>query len=96
MLLSCAVTTVVMVLLPTLSASAPEALPLVVVLSHLVHFVLATPILLAALVDYSLAHQATVRATILLLPLLMIVQAVFVAGVAVMISSAAVLFRDAA
>ncbi|MGZ5475494.1 MAG: ABC transporter permease [Thermoanaerobaculia bacterium] len=71
-----------------------EALPLVVVLSHLVHFALATPILLAALVGYTLAGQATVRATILLLPVLMLVQAVFVAGVAVMISSAAVLFRD--
>lgn len=71
-----------------------EALPLVVVMSHLVHFVLATPILLAALVGYTLAGGATVRATILLLPVLMLLQAIFVAGVAVTVSSAAVLFRD--
>ena len=71
-----------------------EALPLVVVLSHLVHFVLATPILLAALVAYTLAGQATVSATILLLPVFMLLQAVFVAGIAVMVSSASVLFRD--
>ncbi|HEX9162326.1 MAG TPA: ABC transporter permease [Thermoanaerobaculia bacterium] len=71
-----------------------EALPMVVVLSHLVHFVLATPILLAALVAYTLAGQAAVRATILLLPLLMLLQAVFVAGIAVTVASAAVLFRD--
>ncbi|HEY8713562.1 MAG TPA: ABC transporter permease, partial [Thermoanaerobaculia bacterium] len=71
-----------------------EALPLVVVLSHLVHFVLATPILLAALVAYTLAGHATVRATILLLPILMALQTIFVAGVAVTVSSAAVLFRD--
>lgn len=71
-----------------------EALPLVVVLSHLVHFVLATPILLAALVAYTLAGHATVRATILLLPVFMVLQAIFVAGVAVTVSSASVLFRD--
>jgi lipopolysaccharide transport system permease protein len=71
-----------------------EALPLVVVMSHLVHFVLATPILLAALVGYTLAHQATVRATVLLLPVLMLLQAIFVAGIAITVSSAAVLFRD--
>ena len=71
-----------------------EALPLVVVTSHLVHFLLATPILLAALVGYTLAGRATISATLLLLPVLMAVQAVFVAGVAVTVSSAAVLFRD--
>src|SRR3954468_9355169 len=57
-----------------------EALPLVVVLSHLVHFIFAVPILLAALVAYTLAHQATISATILLLPVLMLLQAIFVAG----------------
>jgi len=71
-----------------------EALPLVVVTSHLVHFLLATPILLAALVVYTLAGQASIHATLLLLPLLMAIQAIFVAGIAVTVSSAAVLFRD--
>ncbi|HSP33332.1 MAG TPA: ABC transporter permease [Thermoanaerobaculia bacterium] len=71
-----------------------EALPLVVVASHLVHFLLATPILLAALIGYTIAGQASIHATLLLLPVLMAVQAVFVAGVAITVSSAAVLFRD--
>jgi len=71
-----------------------ESLPLVVVTSHLVHFVFATPVLLAALVGYTLSHQATVHVTILLLPVLMLLQTIFVAGVAVTVSSAAVLFRD--
>lgn len=71
-----------------------ESLPLVVVASHLVHFVLATPILLAALIAYTLAGQASIHATILLLPVLMLFQAIFVAGVSVTVSSASVLFRD--
>ena len=71
-----------------------EALPLVVVMSHLVHFLLAMPILLAALIAYTLAGQATVSATLLLLPILMLLQAIFVAGVSVTVASAAVLFRD--
>jgi ABC-type polysaccharide/polyol phosphate export permease len=71
-----------------------EALPLVVVLSHLVHFALATPILLAALVGYTLAGKVTIQLSILLLPLLMFLQTVFVAGLAMTVSSAAVLFRD--
>jgi ABC-type polysaccharide/polyol phosphate export permease len=71
-----------------------EALPLVVVLSHLVHFALAIPILLLALAIYVVLGQVTLSATILLVPLLMVVQSVFVAGVAMCISSAAVLLRD--
>jgi ABC-type polysaccharide/polyol phosphate export permease len=71
-----------------------EALPLVVVLSHLVHFALAIPILLAALLVFMLLGQATISITILLLPLLMLVQTVFVAGIAMTVSSASVLFRD--
>jgi lipopolysaccharide transport system permease protein len=71
-----------------------EALPLVVVLSHLVHFALAIPILLAAMIGFTLAGQATIGATILLVPVVMLVQTVFVAGVAMTVSSASVLFRD--
>lgn len=71
-----------------------EALPLVVVSSHLVHFALAVPVLLAALVAFTLAGQAEVTLPILLLPVLMLVQTAFVAGVAMCVSSAAVLFRD--
>lgn len=71
-----------------------EALPLVVVLSHLVHFALAVPVLLAALVAFTLAGQAVVTAAILMLPVLMLLQTVFVAGVAMVVSSASILFRD--
>jgi lipopolysaccharide transport system permease protein len=71
-----------------------EALPLVVVLSHLVHFGLAIPVLLAALVGFTLAGQATVSTMILLVPVLMLIQTLFVAGIAMIVSSASVLFRD--
>jgi ABC-type polysaccharide/polyol phosphate export permease len=71
-----------------------EALPIVVVLSHLVHFALALPVLLAALVGYTLAGKATIGATILLLPVVMLLQTAFVAGIAMTVSSASVLFRD--
>jgi len=71
-----------------------EALPLVVVFSHLVHFALAIPILLLALGIYVFLGQATISATILLVPVLMLFQTVFVAGICMVISSAAVLLRD--
>jgi ABC-type polysaccharide/polyol phosphate export permease len=71
-----------------------EALPLVVVLSHLVHFALAIPILLAAIGVYAVLGEFTITATMLLAPVLMLVQCVFVAGLAMTVSSASVLFRD--
>ncbi|HEX6099502.1 MAG TPA: ABC transporter permease [Thermoanaerobaculia bacterium] len=71
-----------------------EALPLVVVLSHLVHFVLAIPILLAAIGAYALMGQFEFNLTILLVPVLMLLQTMFVAGIAMTVSSASVLFRD--
>lgn len=71
-----------------------EALPLVVVLSHLVHFALAIPILFAALLAFMFLGQATITGYIILVPLLMLLQSVFVAGIAMSVSSASVLFRD--
>src|SRR5438045_297439 len=71
-----------------------ESLPLVVVLSHLVHFALAVPVLLAAKIIFTLLHRTTMDATILLVPFVMLLQAIFVAGVAMCVSSASVLFRD--
>src|SRR5687768_5918963 len=59
-----------------------ESLPLVVVLSHLVHFAFALPVLLAAKVAFTLAGRTTMHTTILLVPVLMLLQAIFVAGVA--------------
>jgi lipopolysaccharide transport system permease protein len=71
-----------------------EALPIVVVLSHLVHFALAIPILLAAILAFAAMGKFTITATILLAPVLMLLQTMFVAGVAMTVSSASVLFRD--
>src|SRR5687768_10760042 len=71
-----------------------EALPLVVVLSHLVHFVAALPIMLAAIAGFTLLDKFEPSWTILLAPVLMLLQAIFVAGLAMIVSSASVLFRD--
>lgn len=71
-----------------------EALPIVVVLSHLVHFALAIPILLAAILVFAAMGKFTISATILLAPVLMLLQTMFVAGIAMTVSSASVLFRD--
>lgn len=71
-----------------------EALPLVVVLSHLVHFALAIPILLAATFAYAAMGRFELSPTMLLAPVLMLLQAMFTAGIALVISSASVLFRD--
>ncbi len=71
-----------------------EVLPIVVVASHLVHFLLALPVLLAALLVGILASDVPFGWPLLLAPLIMIVQMIFVAGVALAVSSTAVLFRD--
>lgn len=71
-----------------------EVLPIVVVASHLVHFLLALPILLIALTIGIVALDVPIGWPILLAPLIMIVQMIFVAGVALAIASTAVLFRD--
>lgn len=71
-----------------------EALPLVVVLSHLVHFALAVPVLVVATIGFALHGDIVLRPTMLLAIPLMVVQTLFVAGIAMTVSSAAVLFRD--
>ena len=71
-----------------------EALPLVVVASHLVHFVLALPILLLAVLVAGLLGKITVTPLILFAPVIMLLQTLFVAGIALAVSSASVLFRD--
>lgn len=71
-----------------------EALPLVVVLSHLVHFALAVPVLVVATIGFALHGDIALRPTMLLAIPLMVVQTLFVAGIAMTVSSAAVLFRD--
>jgi lipopolysaccharide transport system permease protein len=71
-----------------------EALPLVVVMSHLVHFVLALPILLVATVAFAWHADIRVHLTIALLPVLVLLQTIFVAGAAMTVASISVLFRD--
>ena len=71
-----------------------EALPLVVVLSHLVHFALAVPILVAATIGFALHGDIAMSPTMLLAIPLMVLQTFFVAGIAMTVASAAVLFRD--
>jgi ABC-type polysaccharide/polyol phosphate export permease len=71
-----------------------EALPIVVVLSHLVHFVLALPILALAMLGFAFFGGFTIKLTILLVPVLMLLQTAFVAGISMTVASASVLFRD--
>src|SRR5438045_6356770 len=71
-----------------------EALPLVVVLSHLVHFVLALPILFVAMIGYAWFGHQPIPITALLVPFLMVLQTIFVAGVVMCVASASVLLRD--
>jgi lipopolysaccharide transport system permease protein len=71
-----------------------EALPLVVVFSHLAHFALALPILLAAALLSALLGKSYLGLSILAVPLIMFLQTIFIAGLALTISSASVLFRD--
>ncbi len=71
-----------------------EVLALVVVLSHLVHFVLAMPVLLAAVAIYVALGKVTLSAAMLIAPLVMLVLGVFVSGIALVVSSVSVLFRD--
>jgi homopolymeric O-antigen transport system permease protein len=71
-----------------------EALPIVVVLSHLVHFALALPILLSAILAFAIFAKFHITMAILLTPFLMILQTLFVGGIALAVSSASVLFRD--
>jgi lipopolysaccharide transport system permease protein len=71
-----------------------EALPLVTVLSHLVHFALAVPVLVIATIGFALHGDIVMSPTMLLAIPLMVVQTLFVAGIAMTVASAAVLFRD--
>ncbi len=71
-----------------------ETLPLVVVLSHLVHFALALPVLFAAMGIYAYFGLAGIPVTALLVPFLMLLQTVFIAGLVMCVASASVLLRD--
>jgi ABC-type polysaccharide/polyol phosphate export permease len=66
-----------------------EVLPLVVVFSNLVHFLLGLPIVLMFLVLYGTLHGSLV-----FLPLVVLLQLVFTLGMALFISALSVHFRD--
>jgi lipopolysaccharide transport system permease protein len=68
-----------------------EVLPLVSVLANMVHFVLALPIVLAVLVAYR--HWPD-PAGLAWFPVVMLVQFVFTAGLALMLAALTVHFRD--
>jgi len=71
-----------------------EALPIVVVLSHLVHFALAMPVLIAAFGVALFLGKVTFHPVMLFAPALMLLEALFVVGIALAVSSVSVLFRD--
>jgi len=67
-----------------------EVLPLSVVLSNMVNFVLA----LIALFAMIFAFQVHLSASVLFLPLVLVVQVIFSAGVALFVSALTVFYRD--
>ena len=71
-----------------------ETLPLVVVLSHLVHFLLALPVLLGSLLVGAFMADVPITMAIFFAPVIVLLQTLFVAGVALVVSSVSVLFRD--
>jgi len=72
----------------------PEIFPAVTVLSHLVHHVLALPVLLAALAVAAVIGWHPFPVTVVLLPLALIPWVVTTFGLALAVSSLAVHFRD--
>ncbi len=72
----------------------PEVFPAVVVFSHLVHHLLALPVLLVAAVAATLTAHGTVSWTVLLLPAVLLPWLVAVGGVSLAVSALAVHFRD--
>ena len=72
----------------------PEVFPAVTVLSHLVHHLLALPILLLAMVAAALTDRMPFPWTVVLLPLVLALWLVAVAGLALGVAALAVHFRD--
>jgi lipopolysaccharide transport system permease protein len=73
---------------------APEVFPAVTVLSHLVHHVLALPVLLVATAIAAAVGKVRFPVTIVLLPIVLFLWVVAVAGVALAVAAVAVHFRD--
>jgi lipopolysaccharide transport system permease protein len=73
---------------------APEVFPAVTVLSHLVHHILALPVLLAAIVLAVALGKVHFPVTIVLLPVALLLWVVAVAGLSLAVAALAVHFRD--
>lgn len=74
-----------------------EVLPLSVMLSNLVHFLIALPVFfgLAAIMDIPGAEGGSFFPYLLWLPLIILVEAVFALGVSLILATANVFYRDA-
>jgi lipopolysaccharide transport system permease protein len=72
----------------------PEVFPAVTVSSHLVHHLLALPILLAVMGAYTIAGRMTFPWTIVLLPLVLALWVVTFGGLSLAVAALAVHFRD--
>ncbi len=72
----------------------PEVFPAVVVFSHLVHHLLALPVLLVAALATTFAGHGAVSWTVLLLPAVLLPWLVAVGGVSLAVAALAVHFRD--
>jgi len=72
----------------------PEIFPAVTVMSHLVHHLLALPVLLAALAAGALLHLHPFPLTVVLIPLALVPWILVTGGTAMAVSALAVHFRD--
>ena len=72
----------------------PEVFPAVTVLAHLVHHLLALPVLLVAMAAAALAGAMTFPWTVVLLPVAIVLWLVTVSGLVLAVASLGVHFRD--
>jgi lipopolysaccharide transport system permease protein len=73
---------------------APEVFPAVTVLSHLVHHLLALPVLLGATAVAAVLGRVSFPWTVVLLPVALLLWVMAVAGISLAIAALAVHFRD--
>jgi lipopolysaccharide transport system permease protein len=73
---------------------APEVFPAVTVLSHLIHHVLALPVLLAATAVVAFLGLTVFPWTVVLLPVALLLWVLAVAGISLAVAALAVHFRD--
>ena len=72
----------------------PEVFPAVTVCSHLVHHLLALPVLLGVMVAYAVAGKLAFPWTLVLLPLVLALWVATAGGLALAVAALAVHFRD--